>query len=493
MFNLKGRLVLRNGEKSLRDNVPIRFNEWSTAESKSRADQNKTSLVKFSVLTHNHGVGSKGNARDCSVGTKSSLKLDRLEDNPRAVIEVWQSIFNELLPAMIDVDPITAVELFEAHLTGSAAREFQQIAYKVSDHLFEHHIDVDLNMRICKFKQTERDNAQFTEQQILQLPKELKFKAAELKKWLDKNELRKSARAGMVGVKEYKYTFPPPTFPRPPARPSKGKFLKWNVTGINALNANAWLRQHNHGWEFGEKYLEMVFKEVQLLTFKTFGAHAGRTQLDYLTEDLCMDPTHSLKQFFRLLTAHSEAQPYYPQISSDSEVGAPFHDERKIQIVWNAGFELFKDELTMLGVSRRDDLKGHFEICTNKFILAEQHRNAKEQKTSTPGKPIPRVDKVNKGKQVGGPGNNQGGDKDRFYGACTFCGTKGHRANDCFKNPKSSSYRQPKNPRTEQQSKKRRISQGAKRLPYDEWKRKKEYEQYCLENVEDEDLSYSEE
>ena len=144
--NLKARgLVLRSGEKSLRDNVPIRFNDWSTAGSrKEAADAAKTAIVKFSVLTHNHGLGGKSNARDCSVGTKSSLKLDRLEDNPKAVIEVWQSIFNELLPAMIDVDPITAVELFEAHLTGSAAREFQQIAYKVSVRLYELHIDVEL-------------------------------------------------------------------------------------------------------------------------------------------------------------------------------------------------------------------------------------------------------------------------------------------------------------------------------------------------------------
>ena len=52
-----------------------------------------------------------------------------MNNNPKAVIKVWQSIFNELLPAMIDVDPITAVELFEAYLTGSAAKEFQQIVY----------------------------------------------------------------------------------------------------------------------------------------------------------------------------------------------------------------------------------------------------------------------------------------------------------------------------------------------------------------------------
>ena len=66
----------------------------------------------------------KAGLKDCSIGTKSSLKLDRIKDNPKAVIKVWQSILNELLLAMIDVDPITGVELFEAHLTGAAVNEF---------------------------------------------------------------------------------------------------------------------------------------------------------------------------------------------------------------------------------------------------------------------------------------------------------------------------------------------------------------------------------
>ena len=207
-----------------------------------------------------------------------------------------------------------------------------------------------------------------------------------------------------------------------------------------------------------------------------------------------MDPTHSLKQFFRLLTAHSEAQPYYPQISMDSEVGAPFHDDQKIQIVWNAGFELFKDELTTLGVSRRDDLKGHWDFCTNKFLLAEQHRSGKEVKTPTPGKTPPReprVDKVNRVKQVGTPGKYQG-DKGKFYGRCTFCNTKGHRADDCFKNPNSKGYRQPKTSRTKHQSKKRRTSSGPKKLGYEEWSKKKEYEQYCLEKGDNSDSSFTE-
>ena len=249
--NLKARgLVLRSGEKSLRDNVPIRYNDWSTAGSrKEAADAVKTAIVKFSVLTHNHGLGGKSNARDCLVGTKSSLKLDQLEDNPKAVIEVWQSIFNELLPAMIDVDPITAVELFEAHLTGSAASEFQQIAYNISDCLFELHIEVDYSIRICRFRKPEKDNTTLDDEQIAKLPTDQGIRARELKKWLKKRMSygRCVESRDARGVKEYKYSFPP-------SCPSKGKFLRWSVLDINALNANAWLRQHNHGWEFGEKY-----------------------------------------------------------------------------------------------------------------------------------------------------------------------------------------------------------------------------------------------
>ena len=157
--NIKAKgLVLRNDKKSLCDNVPIRLNNWAMirGSKKDTADATKTSLIKFSVLTHNHGVGGKTNIQDCSVGTKSSLKLDRLEDNPKAVIEVWQSIFNELLPAMIDVNPITAVELFEAHLTGSAAKEFQQIVYQVSDDLFDKYIEVEFNMRVVRWKTPEK-------------------------------------------------------------------------------------------------------------------------------------------------------------------------------------------------------------------------------------------------------------------------------------------------------------------------------------------------
>ena len=71
---------------------------------------------------------------------------------------------------MTDVGPITAVELFEAHLTGSAAREFQQIIYQVSEDLFNKYIEVEFNMRICRFRQPEKTNANLSDDQRSKLP-----------------------------------------------------------------------------------------------------------------------------------------------------------------------------------------------------------------------------------------------------------------------------------------------------------------------------------
>ena len=70
----------------------------------------------------------------------------------------------------------------------------------------------------------------------------------------------------------------------------------------------------------------------------------------------------------RILTCHSKAQPFYPTMGMTAEIGSPFSEDRKIHIVWNAGAELFKKQLTTLGISRRDDLKGQFETCKEKFL-----------------------------------------------------------------------------------------------------------------------------
>ena len=180
-----------------------------------------------------------------------------------------------------------------------------------------------------------------------------------------------------------------------------------------------------------------------------------------------MDASHSVKQFMRILTCHSKAQPFYPTMGMNAEVASPFSDDRKIQIVWNSGSELFKKRLTTLGISRREDFKSQFQTCKDTFLIAEQHRTAKEAKAVKP-KPPSNVDK-----------NKGGGDKDKT----------GHKAADCFQNPTSHNYRPQYNgqPGGGEPAKKRKFDLNCKNDPkFQKWKEnKKQYEAYMVDTAED--------
>ena len=101
---------------------------------------------------------------------------------------------------MIDVDPITAVELFEAHLTGSAAKEFQQIVYQVSDDLSNKHIEVEFNMRVVRWNAPEKTLAELDADQRSKLSPDQRITAVELHRWLDKNGERRTDRTGVLGI-----------------------------------------------------------------------------------------------------------------------------------------------------------------------------------------------------------------------------------------------------------------------------------------------------
>lgn len=135
--------------------------------------------------------------------------------------------------------------------------------------------------------------------------------ANELAAWLEKQETRKTERKVLQISASLK--------PSSPMCPSKGSFINWSISCINA--SNMWLCQHNHGWEFGGNFFKMIFRQVQELAFKTYGAHRGHTQIDYLTEDVSMDPSHQLKSFFRLLMAYSEAKTFLSAWSNGSRGG----------------------------------------------------------------------------------------------------------------------------------------------------------------------------
>ncbi len=82
-----------------------------------------------------------------------------------------------------------------------------------------------------------------------------------------------------------------------------------------------------------------------------------------------------LSKFYSLVEMHSEAQPYFPPIEGDTEVGKVLSDERKTKILRQAAHEPFKDELTNLHITKYDDLES-WEHAQEKFLLAKEHHDA---------------------------------------------------------------------------------------------------------------------
>ena len=132
---------LRQGEKTLHDNVPIQFNEWNTVTAGNLSNLPKKATVKFTVLANHHSVGASNRQKETSYDrSQMGIRLDHIEDNPKSIIKTWQSIRNELMPRMADVDAVSAVELFGSHLTRAATYEFMQILFDCAAKLY---VDID--------------------------------------------------------------------------------------------------------------------------------------------------------------------------------------------------------------------------------------------------------------------------------------------------------------------------------------------------------------
>jgi hypothetical protein len=169
------------------------------------------------------------------------------------------SICNELLPRILDTDPITAVELFQSHLTGPAPQEFEVIVNDVAKLLYDNVIDPEFNQRICLMSEEELRIATQTEEEG---PLLKRSKIAAYRRWMSQNEERKLVRANLAGISAYSYSQKPERFPPPPAKPQAGKFIKWNNVGLTPLNTMAWLRMHNHGWQYGQNFCDRVFTKI---------------------------------------------------------------------------------------------------------------------------------------------------------------------------------------------------------------------------------------
>ena len=395
--------------------------------------QSKGNTVTLSIQTSHFGTGASNKQAGTSFGKKVAHKLDRIENNPLAVSVTLLFVYRELLPSMIDVGPVTAWELFKTLCTGTAVAEFNEILFNASRRAFLV-IDSEFNKKIC-------DAPDDT--------------GTEVQEWIKKNEKRKEDRQGYP-LPNYDFSFPPSKIPPPPERASKDKLVKWNPSGIQGMDALAWLNLHKHGWEFAELLHDLVMIEIKDLAFRGFGKEAGRVQISYLTEDLLMDPSHNLSTFLRLLEWFSEAQLLYPKVQGDDEVGKLFTSTRKTLILWNYAYESFKDEINNMNKTRPTDF-ATFKAAKEAFLLAEERKNAK-QKDKAPAKPDKPKPKPESDKNKGKRGSGKESSSNKSDVTCGYCNKVGHLSISCFKNPKSENYKGDKKPPKDEKNKKRPFS-----------------------------------
>ena len=117
-------------------------------------------------------------------------------------------------------------------------------------------------------------------------------------------------------VTAHSYIFSLIDIRHPPESDSVNKLVFWNASGIQILDSLYWLNLHKHVWEYSELLHDNVMDKVKQLMFNLFRKESGRSQIDYLTKDLKMDPTHNVGTFIRLLEWFSETQIFYPTISN---------------------------------------------------------------------------------------------------------------------------------------------------------------------------------
>ena len=83
-----------------------------------------------------------------SFGKKTAHKLDRIKEKPLYVILTPLTIYQEVLPSIISVVPITLGELFKTLCTVTVVTEFNDTLFKASGKTFEF-IQADFNENIC--------------------------------------------------------------------------------------------------------------------------------------------------------------------------------------------------------------------------------------------------------------------------------------------------------------------------------------------------------
>ena len=170
-------------------------------------------------------------------------KIDPIDKNPLVIIVTLLTIYQELLPSIIDVGLITPCELFKTLCTGTAVAEYNDILFKASGEMFGF-IQANFNKKTCLLDEDSK----------------------EVKAW----KKMKLYKQGYL-VTAYTYIFPPSDISPPTERAPVEKLVCCNALGIQSLDALDWLNIHKHRWRYSELLHNNIMEEVKQLMLCLFG------------------------------------------------------------------------------------------------------------------------------------------------------------------------------------------------------------------------------
>ena len=122
-------------------------------------------------------------------------KIDPIDKNPLVIIVTLLTIYQELLPSIIDVGLITPCELFKTLFMGTAVAESNDILFKVRGNVFEF-IQTDFNNNICISTHEKSDEVKAWKKKLKAEARELRLTSNCLLLHISTKQYPPSAREG---------------------------------------------------------------------------------------------------------------------------------------------------------------------------------------------------------------------------------------------------------------------------------------------------------
>ena len=175
---------------------------------------------------------------------------------------------------MINVVLIILWELSKTLCMVTVVAKFNNILFKASGKTFNL-IQADFNKKICLADENSK----------------------EVKAWKEKKRQAKSGEARLTSnclllhISTERYL-------SSAGKGSSRKIGSMECLSYSESRCSSLVKSTQLRWEYAELLYENITEEVRQLMFRLFGKEASQVQINHLTKDFKMDPTHNVKNFF---------------------------------------------------------------------------------------------------------------------------------------------------------------------------------------------------